>query len=159
MLPICALDYLADTRHFQCKLYQDRVYSILSLFNPQLLIGVDYDCSKEELREQLSGALIEVGDSRTLLSTHRKSWRVDWDEAPNDLTGPEVQYLPRHGAVDDGVESGFAVIGEVTKTSRTKLGSEASDAKAIKRRWDDIMTELEQQLYEKESGAWPAIHL
>ncbi|KAI0549293.1 HET-domain-containing protein [Xylaria curta] len=180
MLPSSALDYLIDTRNFQCKLYQDRVYSILSLFNPQLPIVVDYDCSKEELHEQLSGALIEAGDSRPLLTTHRKSWRVNWDAAPGDLTGHEVRYIGMSRAMlalriesqwcglgympgsrgEPGTLRTLSFkIGEVTKISRTRLGSEATDANAIKRRWDDIMTELDLPADEKESGAWPAIHL
>ncbi|KAI8945718.1 hypothetical protein F4801DRAFT_584144 [Xylaria longipes] len=68
-------------------------------------------------------------------------------------------YMPGSGGESGTLRTLSFKIGEVTKTSRTKLGSEASDAKAIKRRWDDIMTELEQQLYEKESGAWPAMHI
>ncbi|KAI0458631.1 HET-domain-containing protein [Xylaria acuta] len=181
MLPMSALDYLVDTRNFQCKLYQDKVYSILSLFNPRLPVVVNYDCSKEELHEQLSGALIaEVGDSRPLLSTHRESWRVNWDEAPDDLTGHEVRYigmsramlalrveaqwcglgyLPGSRDKPGSLRTLSFKIGEVTKISRTRLGSEATNANAIKRRWDDIMVELELPVYEKESGAWPAIHL
>ncbi|KAI0437303.1 HET-domain-containing protein [Xylaria telfairii] len=180
MLPMSALDYLVDTRRFQCKLYQDRVYSILSLFNPQLPIVVDYNGTKQELHEQLSGALIEVGDSRPLLSAHRDSWRVNWDEALDDLTGPEVRYigmsramlavraeaqwcgigyLPGSRGKPGVIRSLGFKIGEVTKLSHTRLGSEASNAERIKRRWDDIIAELSLPVYEKETGAWPAIHL
>ncbi|KAJ2985484.1 hypothetical protein NUW58_g5503 [Xylaria curta] len=180
MLPMAALDYLVDTRDFQCKLYHDRVYSILSLFNPQLPIAIDYDCTKEELHEQLSGALLEVGESRFLYSTHRESWRANWDKATADLTGDDVRYigmsrammavrteaqwcgigyLPGSRGRPGKFRSGSFKIGQVTKISHTRLGSETSDAKYIKQRWDDILTELDLPVSEKESGAWPAIHI
>ncbi|KAI0401014.1 HET-domain-containing protein [Xylaria palmicola] len=180
MPPISALDYLVDTRDFQCKLYHDRVYSILSMFNPQLPIAIDYHCSKEELYENLSGALLEVGDSRFLYSTHRRSWRVNWNDAPADLVGDELRhigmsrammssrmearwcalgYLPGSSGAPGKIRGLSFKVGEVTKISRSRLGSEVSDAECIKRRWDDIMTELELPVHEKETGAWPAIHI
>jgi hypothetical protein len=180
MLPMAALDYLVDTRKFQCKLHHDKVYSILSLFHPQLPIILGYEYSKEEVHEHLSGALLEVGDSRFLYSTHRESWRANWEEAPNDLTGDEIRYIGMARAMFQvrmeaqwcGIgylagspgESGTIrslsfKIGMVTKISRTKLGGEVSDAARLKQRWDGIMNELDLPVYEKESGAWPAIHL
>ncbi|KAI3326827.1 HET-domain-containing protein [Xylariaceae sp. AK1471] len=180
MLPSAALDYLVDTRKFQCKLYHDKVYSILSLFHPPLPVVVGYEYSKDEVHEHLSGALLEVGDSRFLYSTHRESWRANWEEAPNDLTGSEVRYIGMSRAMfqvraearwcglgylagspgESGtIRSLSFKIGEVTKISHTKLGDEASDAKRLKQRWDGIMNELDLPVYEKESGAWPAIHL
>lgn len=87
MLPSQALDYLIDTRKFQCGVYNDRVYSILSLFNPPLSIVVDYKDSKEQIHKHLSGALMQMGESCLLYSTNRKSWKVDWDLAPDELVG------------------------------------------------------------------------
>ncbi|KAF2972394.1 hypothetical protein GQX73_g1106 [Xylaria multiplex] len=177
MLPMAALEYLVDTRKFKCKLYNDRLYSILSLFNPPLPVPVGYGYSREEVHEHLSGALIEVGDSRFLYSTHRQSWRANWDKAVNDLGGDEIRFIGASRAMmhvrreaqwsrigyvpssDGGRGSiralGFQV-GVVTKISRTRLGGKEHE---LKQRWDTIITELDEPAREKENGSWPAFHL
>ncbi|KAI0534673.1 heterokaryon incompatibility protein-domain-containing protein [Xylaria digitata] len=170
MLPIAALEYLVDTRKFKCKLYDDRVYSILSLFNPSLPVPIGYGYSKEEVHEHLSGALIEIGDSRFLYSTHRQSWRANWDEAVNDSCGDEIRYIgasramlhvrresqwSRIGYVSSSNGSrgtiralGFHV-GVVTRISRTGLGGEEHE---LKQRWDAVVTELDEPAREKGNG-------
>ncbi|GAW11419.1 hypothetical protein ANO14919_007640 [Xylariales sp. No.14919] len=177
MLPMAALEYLVDTRRFKCKLYNDKVYSILSLFNPPLPVLVGYEYSREEVHEHLSAALLEIGDSRFLFSTHRQSWRADWDEAPNDLGGDEMRYIGASRAMFQvrreaqwsriqyvpGSDGNLGIIGAlgfkigtVTRISGTKLGGEEHE---VKQRWGTIMTELDQPVHEKENGSWPAIHL
>ncbi|KAI0098080.1 HET-domain-containing protein [Nemania sp. FL0031] len=174
MLPMAALDYLVDTRKFQSKLYHDKVYSILSLFNPQLPVTINYSSSKEKVHESLSGALLEVGDSRFLHSTHRKSWRANWDEALNDLTGDDVHYIGMSramfqvraeaqwcgiGYMDGVIRSLSFKIGDVTKISNTRIGSDKDDNEVLKRQWDDMMNELDLPVQEEETGSWPAIHV
>ncbi|KAI3322057.1 hypothetical protein HD806DRAFT_545300 [Xylariaceae sp. AK1471] len=69
LLWMSALDYLFDIRRFGCRLYHDRVYSLLFLFHPHLpIVAVSYGHTKREVKEHLSGALFKVGDSRFLYS-------------------------------------------------------------------------------------------
>lgn len=178
MLPSQALEYLIDTRQFQCGVYNDRVYSILSLFNPPLPVVVDYRHSKEQVHDYLTGALIETGESRFLYATNRQSWRMDWDYAPNELVGKDVRYLAMSRSMfarrienkwsrigympgSDGqpgvIRSLSFRIGEVTRISQTRLSRDDNDN--MRQRWTDIMAELGLPCDETESGKYPAIHV
>jgi hypothetical protein len=178
MLPSQALEYLIDTREFQCGVYNDRVYSILSLFNPPLPVVVDYEHSKEQVHEHLTGALIETGESRFLYATNRQSWRVDWDHAPNELVCNDVRYLATSRSMfvtrrenkwsrieyqpgPDGqpgvIRSLSFRIGEVTRISQTRLSRDDNDN--MRQRWTGMMAELSLPHDETEDGKYPAIHV
>lgn len=180
MLPSQALDYLIDTREFQCSVYNDRVYSILSLFHPPLPVVVDYKHDKEQVHEYLTGALFETSESRFLYATNRQSWRVDWDHAPNELVGDDVRYLAMSRSMfatrletqwsriaympgPDGqpgvIRSISFKIGEVTRISQTRFSRDNNDNNNMRQRWTDIMTELELPCDKAENGKYPAIHV
>lgn len=177
MSPSQALGFLVDTREFKCSVPNDRVFSILSLFHPPLPIPVDYAHSKEMLCEHLTGALIDVGESRFWYSTHRESWRVDWEEAPKDLVGPDIRYLalmrsmlfakaeaqwsrvgyiPGYSGQPGYIRSLSFRIGEVKRISQATFDSGRED---LKQQWGDIMTELGLPVDARESGAHPIIHI
>ncbi|TVY43510.1 Heterokaryon incompatibility protein 6,OR allele [Lachnellula subtilissima] len=146
MLPSQALAYLIDTCEFQCSVYNDRVYSIF----------------KEQVHAYLTGALIETGESRFFNATNRKSWRVDWDYAPNELVSNDVRYLATmrsmFAARKETKWSRIAFkIGEVTRISQSRLSRDDNDN--MRQRWTDIMAELGLPCDETESGKYPAIHV
>jgi hypothetical protein len=180
MLPSQALDYIIDTREFQCGVHNDRVYSILSLFNPPLPVVIDYKHSKEQVHEHLTGALIETGESRFLYATNRKSWRVDWDHAPNELVGEDVRYLamsrsmfvtrrehqwsrieyqPGPNGQPGVIRSLSFKIGQVTRISHTRLNRDDNDNDSMRQRWASMMAELSLPCDKTENGMYPAIHV
>lgn len=177
MLPSSALGFLINTRDSQCGVYNDKVYSILSLFNPALPIEINYTHSKEQVHEHLTGALIQTGESRFCFATNRKSWRVDWDRAPTELVGDDIRYLammrglfftkqeiqwsrPEYQPGTDGqpgvIRSLGFKIGKVTRISRTRF---SRDNSIIRPRWRTMMAELRLPFDRTESGKYPAIHV
>jgi hypothetical protein len=65
-------------------------------------------------------------------------------------------YMPIPRAQSGIIRSLSFKIGEVTKI---RLGGEVDDTERLKQRWYDIMSELDLPVYEKESGAWPALYV
>ncbi|TGJ81579.1 hypothetical protein E0Z10_g7169 [Xylaria hypoxylon] len=141
MLPMAALEYLVDTRKFKCKLYNDRVYSILSLFNPPLPVLATHDSYTAHIGSHGEGGdeMKFIGASRAMLHVRREA---QWSR---------IGYVPGSNGTPGIIRALGFKIGVVTRISRTRLGGEEHE---LKQRWDTVMTELDQPVLEKESGEY-----